>query len=83
MISSFAASLFLGKIAPIELSDASGMNLMDLEKGEWDEELLKVCGDETLRGKLGEEPAPGGTNLGRVSSWWVERFGFNSGKLAG
>ena len=58
------------------------MNLMDLEAGKWDEELLKLCGGESLRAKLGEEPAPGGTNLGRVSSWWVERFGFNSGALS-
>ncbi|KAG8880897.1 argininosuccinate synthetase [Tulasnella sp. 331] len=77
LISSFVASLFLGKIAPIERSDASGMNLMDLNSGNWDEELLKLCGGDALRSKLGEEPASGGTDLGRVSKWWVDRFGFN------
>jgi len=29
--------------------------------------------------KLGGEPVLGGTNLGKVGPWWVERFGFNEG----
>jgi len=53
------------------------MNLVDIQSGKWDQELLKLCGGDELRSKLGEEPAVGGTNLGKVSKWWVERFGFN------
>ena len=56
------------------------MNLMDIGTGKWDPELLRLCGGEELSQKLGEEPAEGGTNLGTISKWWVERFGFNDGE---
>lgn len=73
-------SLFLGAIAPIEISDASGMNLMDVLTYKWNENLLGICGGPELRSKLGPEPVPGGTVLGRISPWWVKRWQFNPGK---
>ncbi|KAG8697201.1 hypothetical protein FRC09_008014, partial [Ceratobasidium sp. 395] len=83
LISSFLTSLFLGRIAPVEIADASGMNLMNVHTNKYDETLLDVCSGGTgkgaeLREKLGGEPVMGGTNMGKVSHWWVERFGFNS-----
>lgn len=53
---------------------------MDITSGKWDRELLEVCGGEALRAKIGEEPVGGGTNLGKVAQWWVERYGFNQGR---
>ncbi|KAI5723965.1 hypothetical protein M8J76_013417 [Diaphorina citri] len=75
LVSSFACSLFLGDYAPIDWSDGSGMNLLDISTKRWCPELLEACAPD-LGSKLGD-PVPCTTELGPVHEYYVERFGFN------
>lgn len=75
LVSSFLASLFLGDFAPIDWSDGSGMNLLNIRTKDWDEVLLEACAPG-LRDRLGKT-VPSCSDIGPVSSYFVERFGFD------
>ncbi|PGH09351.1 xylulokinase [Blastomyces parvus] len=81
LVSSFLASLFLGKIAPFDISDVCGMNLWDIQKGRWNEQLLELCagsfGVADLKQKLGDVPEDGGIELGKINRYFIERYSFN------
>ncbi|KAI9374489.1 putative D-xylulose kinase A [Aspergillus egyptiacus] len=81
LVSSFLASLFLGHIAPFDISDVCGMNLWNIHNGAYDEKLLEFCagpyGVDDLKRKLGDVPEDGGKDLGKVHRYYVERYGFS------
>ncbi|EME87916.1 uncharacterized protein MYCFIDRAFT_184774 [Pseudocercospora fijiensis CIRAD86] len=81
LVSSFLASTLLGKIAPMDISDVTGMNLWDINAGTWHEKLLALAAGgidnvSELRRKLGEVPESGGDSLGSISKYYVSRYGF-------
>ncbi|KAI1105920.1 cation efflux family-domain-containing protein [Jackrogersella minutella] len=81
LASSFLASLFLGAIAPIDISDVTGMNLWDIAGEKWNESLLELTatkeGVPELRKKLGDVPIDGGGSLGSISPYFVRKYGFS------
>lgn len=87
LISNFLASVFLGKYAPFDVSDASGMNMLDIKSKSWSEKCLQavVEGDissvELLRKKLGSIIANSSSVLGKVSDYFIECHGFSSNCL--
>ncbi|KAG2183922.1 hypothetical protein INT44_008933 [Umbelopsis vinacea] len=78
LVSSFIASVLLGKLAPVDVADGSGMNMMDIRSHEWIPSILEHCGGKDLQEKLESEPVEGGTNLGAINSYFVTRYGFSS-----
>lgn len=82
LVSSWLASVLLGKIAPLDVGDVCGMNLWDMVHQRWNPELLALAaggrdGADDLRAKLGEPCMDGGQSLGTVSSYFTQRYGFS------
>lgn len=81
LVSSFLASVLMGAIAPMDISDVCGMNLWDIPANKWSEPLLELTagkeGVQELLSKLGSVRQDGGGSMGAVSSYFVRRYGFS------
>ncbi|MFW9899353.1 MAG: xylulokinase [Candidatus Thorarchaeota archaeon] len=79
LVSSFMASILLGKNAPIDHGDSAGMNLMNIKTKQWDERAINATAPN-LKQKL-----PSLTNsydiIGKISPYFVRRYGFNPNTL--
>lgn len=76
LVSSFLCSVLAGKSAAIDFGDGAGMNLLDLSKLAWDENLCAATADG-LQEKLPSVAAPG-TVVGDIARYFVEKYGFAS-----
>lgn len=74
LVSAFAASLFIGDYAPIDVSDAAGMNLMDLRCRSWVAKALQATAPG-LESRLGPLCASH-TVIGAIHRYFTERYGF-------
>ena len=75
LVSSFMASILLGKNAPIDHGDGAGMNLMNIRTKLWDDRALEATAPN-LREKLPSLAHPF-TIIGKLSPFFVDKFGFN------
>lgn len=95
LISSFATTLFLQhSFCPIDLSDGSGMNLMNLWDHQWDSSVLSSLlllsrsndsvDEEVTRSvkeiieKLGPDLVDCNDLVGTIGSYWQRKYGFHS-----
>jgi xylulokinase len=77
LISNFLASILLGDYAPIDLSDGSRMNLFDIHQHKWSKESLNIY-EKDLEKKLSDKFVYSRTSLGKISKYFIERYGFDN-----
>ena len=81
LVSSFITSLLCGELTPLEEADSCGMNLYDIRKRQFNEDLLSLIdsNEDNIRTKLMDPPlkCDKPVRLGSISKYFVQKYGFN------
>ena len=76
LVSSFMASILLGKNAPIDHGDGAGMNLMNIKTKQWDKRALEATAPNLIN-KL--PPLVNSYDvIGKISPFFVKKYGFSA-----
>jgi len=79
LISSFLASVLIGKNAPIDYADGSGMNLMNITNRKWDDQVLDATAPQ-LKEKL--PPLVNSDKIiGKINNYFTENYGLSSATM--
>lgn len=75
LVSSFMATILLGKNAPIDYGDGAGMNLMNIKTKQWDKRALNATAPDLIQ-KL--PPLTDSYNIiGKISPYFIKKYGFD------
>ncbi len=76
LVSSFMASILIGKNAPIDYGDGAGMNLMNISTKEWDSRALEATAPNLI------DKLPSLVNspniIGNISKYFIKKYGFSN-----
>ncbi|GMF24602.1 unnamed protein product [Phytophthora fragariaefolia] len=84
LVSSMLTSLLCGDFTPIDDSDGSGMNLLDVRERVWSSELVEATAKysssanapEKLKTALGSEVSRAYSSVGAIHVYFQKRYGF-------
>ena len=79
LVSSYLASILIGRHAPIDHADGSGMSLMDIRSREWADRAMDATAPG-IRTRL-SPLVPSSTHVGALAEAWRNRFNLPPAKI--